>query len=125
MSSAFDILQPQTETEQIHTTNFRFWGCPKVHFSSKWAPCVSEYVCVCVCVNRIVPFAIFVLALICCCFCIVARSSQQQSTRRRQQNQSERMQNGRERNRRPKSDGVQHADSSIMEDEVGSQQETG
>lgn len=49
MSSAFDILQPQTETEQIHTTNFRFWGCPKVHFSSKWAPCVSEYVCVCVC----------------------------------------------------------------------------
>ncbi|XP_064554227.1 protein madd-4 isoform X1 [Drosophila montana] len=40
----------------------------------------------------------------------------QQSTRRRQ-NQSERMQNGRERNRRPKSDGVQHADSSIMEDE--------
>ncbi|XP_064554232.1 protein madd-4 isoform X4 [Drosophila montana] len=41
----------------------------------------------------------------------------QQSTRRRQ-NQSERMQNGRERNRRPKSDGVQHADSSIMEDEL-------
>lgn len=79
---------------------------------------------VCVCVNRIVPFAIFVLALI-CFFCIVARSSQQQSTRRRQQNQSERMQNGRERNRRPKSDGVQHADSSIMEDEVSSQQETG
>ncbi|KAH8402532.1 hypothetical protein KR222_008241, partial [Zaprionus bogoriensis] len=47
-----------------------------------------------------------------------ANGSQQQSTRRRQQqNQSERMQNGRERNRRPKSDGVQHADSSIMEDE--------
>ncbi|EDW11993.2 uncharacterized protein Dmoj_GI17443, isoform B [Drosophila mojavensis] len=44
------------------------------------------------------------------------QQQQQQSTRRRQ-NQSERMQNGRERNRRPKSDGVQHADSSIMEDE--------
>lgn len=57
----------------------------------------------------------------CFCFCPVACSSQQQSTRRRQQNQSERMQNGRERNRRPKSDGVQHADSSIMEDEVSAQ----
>ncbi|XP_052837800.1 protein madd-4 isoform X2 [Drosophila gunungcola] len=43
-------------------------------------------------------------------------STQQQGTRRRQQ-QSERLQNGRERNRRPKSDGVQHADSSIMEDD--------
>ncbi|ALC40371.1 CG31619 [Drosophila busckii] len=40
------------------------------------------------------------------------------STRRRQQQQQlERMQSGRERNRRPKSDGMQHADSSIMEDE--------
>lgn len=58
----------------------------------------------------------------CFCFCFLSRcSSQQQSTRRRQQNQSERMQNGRERNRRPKSDGVQHADSSIMEDEVSVQ----
>ncbi|XP_041632766.1 protein madd-4 isoform X1 [Drosophila kikkawai] len=43
-------------------------------------------------------------------------STQQQGTRRRQQ-QSERLQNGRERSRRPKSDGVQHADSSIMEDD--------
>ncbi|XP_002067202.3 protein madd-4 isoform X1 [Drosophila willistoni] len=45
-----------------------------------------------------------------------ANGSSQQGTRRRQQ-QSERMQNGRERNRRPKSDGIQHADSSIMEDD--------
>ncbi|KAH8298083.1 hypothetical protein KR018_006251 [Drosophila ironensis] len=47
-------------------------------------------------------------------------SNQQQGTRRRQQQQqSERLQNSRdrERNRRPKSDGVQHADSSIMEDD--------
>ncbi|XP_055908761.1 protein madd-4-like isoform X5 [Eupeodes corollae] len=36
-----------------------------------------------------------------------------QNTQRRQKQQA----NGRERNRRPKSDGVQHADSSIMEDE--------
>ncbi|KAH8375094.1 hypothetical protein KR093_008247, partial [Drosophila rubida] len=44
--------------------------------------------------------------------------SYQQSTRRRQQqNQSERLQNGRERSRRPKNNGIQHADSSIMEDE--------
>jgi len=49
------------------------------------------------------------------------RSTQQQGNRRRQQ-QSERLQNGRERNRRPKSDGVQHADSSIMEDDVSSSQ---
>ncbi|KAH8329025.1 hypothetical protein KR074_001877, partial [Drosophila pseudoananassae] len=44
-------------------------------------------------------------------------TNQQQGTRRRQQ--SERLQNGRERerSRRPKSDGVQHADSSIMEDD--------
>ncbi|XP_016964049.1 protein madd-4 isoform X2 [Drosophila biarmipes] len=40
-------------------------------------------------------------------------STQQQGNRRK----SERLQNGRERNRRPKSDGVQHADSSIMEDD--------
>ncbi|EDW49715.1 GM16142 [Drosophila sechellia] len=44
-------------------------------------------------------------------------STQQHGSRRRQQ-QSERLQNGRERSRRPKSDGVQHADSSIMEDDL-------
>ncbi|XP_026839435.1 protein madd-4 isoform X3 [Drosophila erecta] len=44
-------------------------------------------------------------------------TTQQHGSRRRQQ-QSERLQNGRERNRRPKSDGVQHADSSIMEDDL-------
>ncbi|KRJ98785.1 protein madd-4 isoform X4 [Drosophila yakuba] len=43
--------------------------------------------------------------------------TQQHGSRRRQQ-QSERLQNGRERNRRPKSDEVQHADSSIMEDDL-------
>lgn len=51
-----------------------------------------------------------------CNFC--RSTNQQQGTRRRQQ--SERLQNGRERerSRRPKSDGIQHADSSIMEDDV-------
>ncbi|XP_060665273.1 LOW QUALITY PROTEIN: protein madd-4 [Drosophila nasuta] len=46
-----------------------------------------------------------------------SNGSNQQSTRRKQQNPLDRLQNGRERNRRPKNNGFQHADSSIMEDE--------
>ncbi|XP_022234870.2 protein madd-4 isoform X3 [Drosophila obscura] len=45
------------------------------------------------------------------------QNQQQNGNGRRRQQQSERLQNGRERNRRPKSDGIQHADSSIMEDD--------
>ncbi|XP_022234871.2 protein madd-4 isoform X4 [Drosophila obscura] len=46
------------------------------------------------------------------------QNQQQNGNGRRRQQQSERLQNGRERNRRPKSDGIQHADSSIMEDDL-------